>query len=270
MYGPDKAAAILDNCGVEVVFGTKDNQLCNELSERLGYDTVDGVSRSGPRVWRVFRNKNLNQSESDQKRALLLPQEIMRLKPRDAIIIRPGMYPITAKRIRYFKDRTFTRLLRKAPVVEPIEVVVRMDQGKGFEPQAPAQPPEATVQAPKPKAAKKSTAVTSDQGETAASADTSSEGGKAKSAKSKPAKKAAGAGDAPEAIDPPTLRPHQADGLLKEVLGAEVDIGEFALEDGKAAVAALLKTVPSVELLNRGRSVAAERRQRMNGRRSTC
>lgn len=258
LYGPDKAAAILDNCGVEVVFGTKDNQLCNELSERLGYDTVDGVSRSGPRFWRVFRNKNLNQSESDQKRALLLPQEIMRLKPRDAIIIRPGMYPIAAKRIRYFKDRTFTRLLVKAPIVEPIEVVVRMDQGKGFEPQAPAQPPETTAQGPKPKAAKKSTAVTSDPGDTAASADTSDEGGKAKSTKAKPAKKAAGAGDVPDAIDPPALRPHQADSLLKDVLGAEVDIGEFALEDGKAAVAALLKTVPSVELLNRGRSVAAE------------
>lgn len=142
LYGPDKAAAMLDNCGVEVVFGTKDLALSKELSERLGYDTVEGLSRSGPRFWRMFRGKNLNETESDQRRALLLPQEVMRLKPRDAIVIRPGMYPIKCKRIRYFEDRTFKRLLRKPPTVEPIEVVQLMDQGStGPAPAAPTPPP---------------------------------------------------------------------------------------------------------------------------------
>lgn len=269
LYGPDKAAAMLDNCGVEVVFGTKDNQLCNELSERLGYDTVGAVSQSGPRFWRVFRNKQLNQSESDQRRALLLPQEIMRLHQREAIIIRPGMYPIKAKRIRHFKDRTFTRLLRKAPVVEPIEVVVRMDGGKGFqappsavgEPEgsieavAPATPAPPTSAAPatKPKG-KKPAAPPAPEG--SASVETTGDAGKGKPARSKPKKEVAG-GDA-EQGEAPALRPHQADSLLSDVLGADVDLSDFALEDGKAAVAALLKTVPTVESLSIGRSVAAE------------
>lgn len=148
LYGPDKAAAILDNCGIEVVFGTKDLALSKELSERLGYDTVDGVSRSGPRFWRMFRGKNLNQTESDQRRALLLPQEVMRLRPRDSIVIRPGMFPIKARRIRYFEDRTFSRLLRKPPEVEPIQVVHRMDTGNA-EP-APAAPALAPSPAPGP------------------------------------------------------------------------------------------------------------------------
>lgn len=141
LYGPDKAAAMLDNCGVEVVFGTKDLVLSKELSERLGYDTVDGVSRSGPRFWRPFRGKNLNETESDQRRALLLPQEVMRLKPRDAIVIRPGMFPIKAKRIRYFEDTFFKRLLLDPPEVTPIEVVQLMDQGTVGP--APATPPAA-------------------------------------------------------------------------------------------------------------------------------
>ena len=129
LYGPDKATAMLDNCGVEVVFGTKGNELAKELSERLGYDTVDGISRSGPRFWRAFRGTRVNETESDQRRALLLPQEITRLRPQECILLRPGMYPIRARRIRWFRDRFFARLKRKPPVIEPIEVVERMDQG---------------------------------------------------------------------------------------------------------------------------------------------
>lgn len=154
LYGPDKAAAMLDNCGVEVVFGTKDLALSKELSERLGYDTVDGVSRSGPRFWRMFRGKNLNQTESDQRRALLLPQEVMRLRSRDSIVIRPGMFPIKAKRIRHYEDRTFLRLLCDPPAVEPIEVVQLMDAGNtGPAPAAPApasSPPPAPLPSPVP------------------------------------------------------------------------------------------------------------------------
>jgi type IV secretion system protein VirD4 len=217
LYGPDKAAAMLDNCGVEVVFGTKDLHLCNELSERLGYDTVDGISRSGPRFWRMFQGKRLNQTESEQRRALLLPQEIMRLKPQDTIIVRPGMYPIRARRIRYFQDRTFTQHLRKPPVVTPIEVTVRMDQGA-----------ESSFQAPP-------TSTDDD------------------SAIAMPKRKAA----PPPAEEPPALRPHQADALLSNILGAQVDLSAFALEDGKAAVAALINAAPTVESLNRGRGIAA-------------
>ena len=165
LYGPDKAAAMLDNCGVEVVFGTKDLALSKELSERLGYDTVDGVSRSGPQFWRMFRGKNLNQTESDQRRALLLPQEVMRLKPRDSIVIRPGMFPIKARRIRHYEDRTFKSLLRKPPEVEPIQVVQLMDAGNAgpapasSPPPAPAPVPVAPTAPPAPAATAVSSAA---------------------------------------------------------------------------------------------------------------
>lgn len=138
LYGPDKAVAILDNCGIEVVFGTKNNELANELSERLGYDTVDGVSRSGPRFWSAFRAKAANQTESDQRRALLLPQEILRLRKREAIVLRAGMHPAKVRRIRYFKDRYFKRLLCKPPEIKPIEIVER----KSPVPAQAATPPE--------------------------------------------------------------------------------------------------------------------------------
>ena len=126
LYGPDKADAILDNCGIEVVFGTKSNELAQELSERLGYDTVDGVSRSGPRFWRAFRSNKLNLSESDQRRALLLPQEVLTLRKREAIVLRAGMHPAKVRRIRYWKDALFRRLEIKPPEIKEIEIVARV------------------------------------------------------------------------------------------------------------------------------------------------
>lgn len=126
LYGPDKADAILDNCGIEVVFGTKSNELAQELSERLGYDTVEGVSRSGPRFWRMFRSNKLNLSESDQRRALLLPQEVLTLRKREAIVLRAGMHPAKVRRIRYFKDSLFRRLEIKPPEIKQIEIVARV------------------------------------------------------------------------------------------------------------------------------------------------
>ena len=263
LYGPDKAEAILDNCGLEVVFGTKDLKLTEELSARLGYDTVEAASRSGPRFWRMFRRDKLNMTASDQRRALLLPQEIARLKPTDSILIRPGMYPISATRIRYWKDKLFTRLLLRPPVVEPITVEVRMDQGKGFEPiasdTAPASPPSAPAPSPAPAPASSDTsdAAKPKRAPRKKAAASDAEGGSASSSAPAPAPPVPVA--TPEPAQPETLsiKPHQADGLLGSIMGARVDLSEYGLADGKAAVAALIAAVPTVESLSRGKGRAA-------------
>ena len=266
LYGPDKAAAMLDNCGVEVVFGTKDLALSKELSERLGYDTVDGVSRSGPRFWRLFRGKNLNQTESDQRRALLLPQEVMRLKPRDSIVIRPGMFPIKAKRIRHYEDRTFKRLLRKPPAVEPIEVVQLMDTGNTRP--GPASPPVPAPPPPPPTPSSTSSSV-------AAAAPAPAEPPPAKPARRKKAAAAdtppaaattevaaaanAGSpsGEAPAVEAAPVIRSFQADALLSGILDAEIDLGQYGEADSKGVVAAIIGATPTVASLNR-KGIAAE------------
>jgi type IV secretion system protein VirD4 len=54
------------------------------------------------------------------------------------------------------------------------------------------------------------------------------------------------------------LHPHQSDGLINAIMGADVDLSTFGLADGKAAVAAIIDAVPTVERLSRGRSLAAE------------
>lgn len=274
LYGPDKAEAILDNCGLEVVFGTKDQKLAEELSARLGYDTVEAASRSGPRFWSMFRTDKLNTTRTDQRRALLLPQEIVRLKDTEALLIRPGMFPVKAKRIRYWKSKLFARLVRTAPVVPAIEVNVRMDQGKGFEPiaAAPAAPPSppapaaaaaaaapapAATAAPAPPAAKpKRTRKKADAGTDAekAAAPASSSTSSADAAPRLPLP--ATSPDLPLEGEAP-LKPHQSEGLLGAIMGAHVDLSNMGLEDGKAVVAAMIDATPTVESLNRRRGVAA-------------
>jgi type IV secretion system protein VirD4 len=197
-YGADVAATVLDNCGAEVVFGTKDLALTKELSERLGYDTVEALTRSGPRFGGWWKRDRQSQSASAQRRALMLPQEIARLGPREEIVLRAGMRPIRATRIRHYEEGRFTRLLRPAPVVPPIAIDVRYDGG-GTLPPEPAQPA------------------------------------------------AAPAAPAPAPAPAAEVQPHQADALWAAVAGAPVDLSDMGLDDGKAAVAALVAAVPTVQ-----------------------
>jgi hypothetical protein len=50
----------------------------------------------------------------------MLPQEVRTLSPRKCIILSPGMRPILADRIIYYADKTFSKVLLKAPIVKPI------------------------------------------------------------------------------------------------------------------------------------------------------
>lgn len=285
LYGPDGASAILDNCGLEVVFGTKDLKLTEELSARLGYETVEGTSSSGPRFWRAFRNSKMNMTQSDQRRALLLPQEVAQLDPSEAILLRPGTFPVRCKRIRYYEDPRFKSLVRKPPVILPIPIEVRLDAGPlggSLPPPAsaasPANPVEAasppaapTAPAKKPKsaptsgkrgAAKSVSAPLFEPGEAVASAV-----GQAPSAEDAEVVGQSSAGpaqlaivkpvaDAPQVAarservaDMPDLAPQQSADLFTSIMGASVDMSEYGLEDGKALLAAMLAAVPTVESL---------------------
>ncbi|MCM8738853.1 type IV secretory system conjugative DNA transfer family protein [Azospirillum sp. A1-3] len=241
LYGPDKAEAILENCGLEVVFGTKDLRLSEELSARLGYATVAGVSRSGPRFWRLFRRDRLGLTETDQRRALLLPQEIMRLKPTEAIILRPGLHPIRARRIRYHTDPVFVPLLRPPPPVAPIDIPVRLDHGKG-EPldgaaTSGSTPCAGSGKAPRPvrrRTARKPPAETSKG--SGVDADT----------------RTGAAITTPPASSLPLSEGPSTDGLIAAILGAEVDLSGCGVADAKAAVATILDKVPTVSRPGRG------------------
>ena len=267
LYGPDKAAAILDNCGLEVVFGTKDNELATELSKRLGYDTVEARSRSGPAFWRVFRRDRLSLTESDRRAGAAAAAGDRAPRPRQAILMRPGMLPDPLPAHPPLPGPDLHPAAATAPEVPPITIEVRLDQGKGFEVRrcscipsslcliecspssvgchppcglgcdSPRVKPHAP---PKPRTppAKTSTAATKTPPAVA------------KTALDQPVKTPASRARA--IPDVPVLKPHQSDALVTAILGTDIDLSRCGLPDGKAAVIGLLAAIPTVESLGRG------------------
>jgi type IV secretion system protein VirD4 len=123
VYGAHNAETMLKSLAARVVFAAKDHADAREISDELGFMTVHAKSISTPLVG-FSGNKGQrtrSQNVSEQRRALLLPQEVKELGADDAIIFYEGLRPIRAKKIRYFQDRRFAaRLLpppeRTAPV----------------------------------------------------------------------------------------------------------------------------------------------------------
>lgn len=133
-YGPDLAEEIMANCAVEVVFAPKELRLARELSQRLGDTTVRSPSRSRPSG--LARGPR-SVSESDQRRALLLPQELMQLPSDALLVLKAGLPPVRGRKIAYYRERDLARRVRPPPVVPPCPAAAT----EAVDPPAPPEPP---------------------------------------------------------------------------------------------------------------------------------
>lgn len=113
-YGPELAEEITTNCGAELAFGVKTLNVARDLSERIGAYTYEAMSFSGPRGLGAGHQ---TQSRSDQRRPLLLPQEILQLPAEALILLRAGLPPVLGRRISYWRERDFTSRLLPAPIL---------------------------------------------------------------------------------------------------------------------------------------------------------
>lgn len=117
VYGPDVTSEIVQNCGVELVFTPKDIGVAKEISERLGNYTFAAKSRS-KRIWEAFEG---SVSTSDQRRPLMLPQELLLMSQDDVVVLRAGIPPLKGTKLRYYKDKW----MAMASSVEPPPVTPR-------------------------------------------------------------------------------------------------------------------------------------------------
>ena len=114
VYGEHVADEIVANCGVEVAFTPKELRVANDLSERIGYVGQASVTKSLTiNGWLANRSKSI----SEQRRALLLPQELMQFPPDKLILLRGGIPPIIGTKIAYFSSRFFKARAFPPPVV---------------------------------------------------------------------------------------------------------------------------------------------------------
>ena len=80
----DVTNEIVQNCGVELVFTPKDNAVAKEISERLGNYTYSAKSKS-KKVWDAWEG---SVSTSEQRRPLMLPQELLLMSQDDVVVLR--------------------------------------------------------------------------------------------------------------------------------------------------------------------------------------
>lgn len=135
-YGADLAEEIMTNCGVEIAFAPKELKVAQDLSERLGYWTYQGRSLSRPSGLSAG-HRSVN--ESDQRRALMLPQELIQMPPARLIVLRAGMPPVRGRKIVYWRERAFAQRVLPPPVV-PAHPGVANPQPAPRPPALPAKP----------------------------------------------------------------------------------------------------------------------------------
>jgi type IV secretion system protein VirD4 len=119
VYGANSAETMLKSLAARIVFTPKDFADAREISDELGFMTVKVRSTSKP-LWDLSqaggrRGRSVNVSE--QRRALLLPQEVKELGPEQAIVFYEGLRPIRCRKIRYFRDPRFKKRLLPPPKV---------------------------------------------------------------------------------------------------------------------------------------------------------
>jgi type IV secretion system protein VirD4 len=102
-YGQNNA--ILDNCHVRVSFATNDERTAKRVSDALGTATEirDAKNYAGHRLSPWLGHLMVSRQET--ARPLLTPGEVMQLPPADELVLVSGLFPIRAKKARYFEDR---------------------------------------------------------------------------------------------------------------------------------------------------------------------
>lgn len=117
VYGEHVADEIVANCGVEVAFTPKELRVANDLSERIGYVGQESVTKSLT-INGLLANRS--KSISEQRRALMLPQELMQFPSGKLILLRGGIPPIEGRKIAYFSNRFFKARVFPSPPVQAI------------------------------------------------------------------------------------------------------------------------------------------------------
>ena len=113
-YGEAAARTYITNHAASIVFTPREQRDANEYSEMLGYTTLRRRNRT---VSRGAGGGNVSYSTTEERRALMLPQELKELPQDDEIIFYEGCPPIRCRKNWYFKDRFF-----KERVMDPVQV----------------------------------------------------------------------------------------------------------------------------------------------------
>ena len=116
VYGRADARTFLTNHAMQILYAPREQKDANDYSEMLG--TFTGQSRSVSRSNGIFGGRGgSSENVSEQRRPLLLPQELKELDCDREIIMLENTRPILAGRICYWRDPVFASRVLAAPSV---------------------------------------------------------------------------------------------------------------------------------------------------------
>ncbi|OGB20147.1 MAG: conjugal transfer protein TraG [Burkholderiales bacterium RIFCSPLOWO2_12_67_14] len=122
VYGDKEARTFATNHGLQILFAPREQRDADEYSAMLGHFTERATSRGRSRSFSGHGHSTVSRNESEQRRALLLPQEFKELGRERLVVIFENCKPILGEKIRYFQDKAFTARLMPAPEVKPMDM----------------------------------------------------------------------------------------------------------------------------------------------------
>lgn len=143
LYGRDATRTFFTNFGCQIVYPPREQTDAEEYSKLVGYETYKAKSVSHS----SGKGSSRNTSTSDQRRAVMNPDEMKMMPKTDCIISLGNSHPIYAKKIVYYTDPVFAKranwalpdipvldihLERTAPAAAPKAVFVSPEEMDSF------------------------------------------------------------------------------------------------------------------------------------------
>lgn len=114
VYGAEAARGMVTNLACQIIYTPREQRDAEEYSKILGDTTVRRRQRSHGQGGKSY-------TELEERRPLMLPQELKAMSPEQQIVVVEGSaHPIKCRKIRYYKDRTFKSRMRLAKADVPV------------------------------------------------------------------------------------------------------------------------------------------------------
>ena len=114
-YGKDVSRTIITNHALQIIYAPREQQDANDYSEMLGYTTFKRRN--------ITRGREVTRSISEERRALMLPQELKAMGFDQEVFLYEGIaHPVKCEKIKYYKERYFTARVMDKVDVERITV----------------------------------------------------------------------------------------------------------------------------------------------------
>lgn len=114
-YGKEASRTLVTNHALQILYTPREQQDAVDYSEMLGYTSVKKDS--------VSRGRDVSRTENEERRALMLPQELKAMSGDKEIFLYEGIsQPVMCDKIRYYLEPEFKKRLLPKAEVKPIEI----------------------------------------------------------------------------------------------------------------------------------------------------